>query len=120
VTELLSSFGIQLLGALILAAIALPFVRMRRRVAHDEAARLSGAGRRTSGNVTETWQDSQGWSITYEFLPYERCEKVQRTQSIEGIANCPYQLGAQVEVAYEPFAPYHSVILGTLSERKSV
>jgi hypothetical protein len=112
--------ALQFIGALIVGLVAIPFVLLRRRRQDAEAMRVAIAGLRTQGTVLEVWSDAEGWNVTYQFTPAGTTAHVQRTEALEGEKQKPVEIGAPVEVAYEPGPPYHSfLVIGDRDTRAS-
>lgn len=101
----------QILGPLVLGALAWPFVQWRRTASRREAAAIARSGLRTTGLVMEVWRDGDGWNVTYEFTPGEGKAAVRRTETFEEVVKQPARVDEQVEVAYESSSPYYSRIV---------
>lgn len=102
---------VQILGPLVLGALAWPFVQWRRSESRREAAAMARAGQRTSGLVMEVWRDGDGWNVTYEFSPGEGKAAVRRTETFEEVVEQPARVGEHIELAYESSSPYYSRIV---------
>ena len=109
--ESLGVLSVALLGSIVAAAFAAPFIYLRRRVQHADRSRLGATGRRTHARVVELWKDQEGVNVTYEFTPTGQAETVRRTQTFEDSVPQGLAVGGVIEVAYESSAPFYSVAL---------
>jgi hypothetical protein len=107
--EFLGSSVVALLGGVLVAGLAAPFVYLRRRAQRADRSSLGARGSRSSARVVELWRDAEGLNVTYEFTPEGRTELVRRTETFEEVGPVGLAVGSVIEVAYESSPPFYSV-----------